>query len=69
MANSNHIEIHIPAVVEGFHESPFAVRSGDLFRVEHKEGDGGKAFKICDYRGQIGLLLILIIIELNGLPE
>lgn len=59
----------IPCVVKGYHECRFQVKVGDTFYATKKNGSKGRAFKVCDSRGQLGHLqreLVNILWPLNA---
>lgn len=54
--NSDEVKVIISCVVKGYQECLFDVDIGEEFEIKSKIGSKGRAFKLCDKRGQLGHL-------------
>ena len=54
--NSEEVKVIISCVVKGYQECLFDVDIGEEFEIKSKIGSKGRAFKLCDKRGQLGHL-------------
>ena len=54
--NSEEVRVIISCVVKGYQECLFDVDIGEEYEIKSKIGSKGRAFKLCDKRGQLGHL-------------
>ena len=54
--NSEEVKVIIRCVVKGYQECLFDVDIGEEFEIKSKIGSKGRAFKLCNNRGQLGHL-------------
>lgn len=54
--SSDEVKVIISCVVKGYQECLFDVDIGEEFEIKSKIGSQGRAFKLCDKRGQLGHL-------------
>lgn len=54
--NSEEVKVIIRCVVKGYQECLFDVDIGEEFEIKRKIGSKGRAFKLCNNRGQLGHL-------------
>ena len=54
--NSQEVKVIIRCVVKGYQECLFDVDIGEKFEIKSKIGSKGRAFKLCNNRGQLGHL-------------
>lgn len=61
--NEDHLEdkeqnvnVEVQCIVKGYQECEFNVNTGEKFELLRKHGSRGRAFRVCNDRGQLGHL-------------